>query len=78
MKKNRQIIDDHTTIVNMNVEGMPGYIPPNRAKVETYFTKSEMRSIMFGALKAGLLISAVFSLGLILFVLFCLKLWFKL
>ena len=83
MTRNKQTPewDDGRTIANMNVEGMPWYapddgIPKPESTRGDQLTKKQMRMYTMGALKAGLLIAGVFSLGLILFVLFCLHVWF--
>jgi hypothetical protein len=39
-------------------------------------TKEEEREIIKGALKASLLIAGVFILAMLLFILFCLYIWF--
>lgn len=77
--------DDGRTIVNMNVEGMPWYTPenptiPEAPKNRQYtdgLTKKQARMYTAGALKAGLLVASVMSLGIILFVSFCCFVWFK-
>lgn len=77
-KKNIQ--DDGRVVVNMNVDGMPWYNPkklPVKSDGQDTLTRSQIRSFIWGALKAGLLISVGFSIAFILFILFCLKVWFK-
>ena len=78
--------DDGRTIVSMNVEGMPWYTPeapgrPDRdarggAKSDP-MTRAEGRVFVWGALKAALLVAGVMCAGLVLFVLFCLHVWFR-
>lgn len=81
MKNNKKNIqDDGRVIVNMNVDGMPWYNPkklPLQSDGHDTLTKSQIRSFIWGALKAGLLISVGFSIAFILFILFCLKVWFR-
>jgi len=78
--------DDGRTIVNMNVEGMPWYSPGGRlskeerkqkAQREAPLTKQESRYYTWGALKAALLVTGVMCAGIVLFVLFCVYVWFR-
>lgn len=73
--------DDGKTIVNMNVEGMPWYRPPQENVPEggdrIELNSEEGRAAMWGALKAALLVAAVFAVGFLLFLLFCDKIWLK-
>ena len=71
--------DDGRVIANMRVEGMPGYAgttgaPETQAPQEP-LSKRETRLLVTAALKWALLISAGFALILILFILFCVKVW---
>ena len=78
--------DDGRTIVNMNVEGMPGYRREldasfgghTQAKAARHEMPSarETRMIIFASMKWAFLFSAGFSLVLVLFILFCVKVWF--
>ena len=97
--------DDGRTIVNMNVEGMPGYGPRRglfsrrkenpRPRIDENgmeipdgqdtvvaepepepLSKKEMRSAIFSATLAGLVVALVMSAGIILFTLFCTNIWF--
>ena len=71
--------EDDLVIANMNVEGMPWYKPEDQQKVNTIpnYTKREWIYIYQGALKAALLVASIASAILILFVLFCVKVWFR-
>ena len=78
--------DDGRTIVNMNVEGMPWYSPGGRlsrderkqkAKEGETLTKEESRYYTWGAVKAALLVTGVMCGGIVLFILFCLYVWFR-
>lgn len=75
--------DDGRTIVNMNVEGMPWYQKPSpdaqtgeedasgtRSEHPYQMTKEESRMYMWGALKAALLVAAIFAVVFFLFILF--------
>ena len=76
--------DDGHTIANMNVEGMPWYrperpdLPPAGSKGPTDgLTPRQARMYTLSALKAGLLVALVFILGMVLFVAFCVYVWFR-
>jgi len=80
--------DDGRVIANMNVDGMPWYqrsqhqirrnSAPQGESGSDYsdLTREETREIVKGAMKAGLLIAGVFILAMLLFILFCLYVWF--
>ena len=75
--------DDGRVIANMNIDGMPWYSGNDRrgkgmseSDAES-LTKSETKAIVGGAIKAGLLVAGVFILGALIFILFCLFVWFK-
>jgi len=76
--------DDGRVIANMNVDGMPWYQRTQRfdkgkreqASDFSDLTKEETREIVKGAMKASLLIAGVFILAMLVFILFCLYIWF--
>ncbi|MBO7739253.1 MAG: hypothetical protein J6S18_02690 [Oscillospiraceae bacterium] len=77
--------DDGRVIANMNVDGMPWYqrserklfgAHSNRGSDFSDLTKEDTREIIKGALKASLLIAGIFILAMLLFILFCLYIWF--
>ncbi len=73
--------EENRVIVNMNVEGMPGY-RPERPETQTsssgeLMSKKETRQFMLTATLTGLLVAGIFSAVLILFTLFCTQIWFK-
>lgn len=77
--------DDGRTIANMNVEGMPWYTP-ERPGVPTYteekqfkdgLDKKQLRMYTASALKAGLLVTLAMCAGIVLFVAFCVYIWFR-
>lgn len=88
MAKHKKVHDDDDgrVIANMNVDGMPWYQRGDRpgwwgqkresASDFSDLTKEESREIIKGALKASLLIAGVFILAMLLFILFCLYVWF--
>ena len=76
--------DDGHVIADMNVDGMPWYAPEKENSVPEWLgmphetlDKRQTRFALWGALKASLLVCAVFSAFLILFNLFCLHVWFR-
>ena len=73
--------DDGRVIANMRVEGMPGYAGETGAREAQASqeppNKREIRLLIAVALKWALLISAGFALILILFLLFCVKVWLR-
>ena len=80
--------DDGRVIANMNVDGMPWHIRdgmmrrqqeqsnPNRLDFSD-LTEDETREIVKGTMKAALLIGSIFMLGIGLFLLFCVFVWFR-
>lgn len=74
--------DDGHTVADMDVEGMPWHraqpapLFPRREGAEQ-LTDRQTRQYAFGALKAGLLVILVYCACIILFVLFCLFVWFR-
>ena len=76
--------DDGRVIANMNVDGMPWYPRGQRfdkgrreqASDFSDLTREESREIIKGAMKASLLIAGVFILAMLIFILFCLYIWF--
>ena len=76
-------LDDNRTIADMNVEGMPWYVRGDdlpRAEGDEEpepLTKEQMRMYRWAALKAGLLVAAVFGGVFALFLAFCDFIWFR-
>ena len=78
--------DDGRTIVNMNVEGMPGYrreldgrqavLAPETARPKELLSRRETRMVMLASMKWAFLYSMGFTAILVLFILFCVKVWF--
>ena len=83
--------DDGETVVPMNVEGMPWYVPANRRKRPGSpeseaepsaspfegMTKQEYRAYKWAAVRAGLVIALVFGAAFALFIAFCDFIWFQ-
>lgn len=83
-KKRTHEDDDGRVIASMNVDGMPWYqrgprqaSPMNPSSNFDDLTKDETREIIKGALKASLLIAGIFILAMLLFILFCIFVWFR-
>ena len=75
--------DDGHTIADMNIEGMPWYRPERPGfssgapSSGEGLTPRQMRTYTWGALKAAMLVTLVMCLGIILFVVFCVLIWFR-
>ena len=76
--------DDGRVIASMDVEGMPWHGKRSRASAAApranhgdQLTASETRRAMWNAVLAGLAVAGVFSLTMVLFVLFCIYVWFR-
>ena len=80
-RKKQYADDDGRVIASMNVEGMPWYVDKRvKSPGEQDFSdlsKEESRALVFGAMKAGLLIGGIFLLAAFVFILFCLYVWFR-
>lgn len=79
MKRAKDFDDDGHVIAPMNVEGMPWHsaaqvqVPQSTPQLE----KRQFRYALWGAMGAALTVAGVLSAGIILFVLFSLKVWLK-
>lgn len=74
-----EIREEDIVIADMNVEGMPWYKEDaaDRPKASgEQLQKGEMKYAVWGAVKAALLIAAIFSAAMIAFTLFCIYVWF--
>ncbi len=80
--------DDGRTIADMNVEGMPWYLPgeekgpavkerENSAFSAPSMTDEELKSYRWAAVKAGLFVALVFGGAFALFLAFCDFVWFR-
>ena len=83
-KKKHYDYDDGRVIASMNVEGMPWYVEDHKRKQERQknndlsdLSKEETRAIIWGTVKAGLLIASVFLIAAAIFILFCIHIWFR-
>ena len=79
MKKKQDYLDDGHVITPMNVEGMPWYSQGGVQSIQStgQLDRRQFRSAMWGALGAALTVVGVLSAAIILFVLFCTKVWLK-
>lgn len=69
--------DDGRTVVNMNVEGMPWYQEGAEKRVASDLTWKELWAVYRAAMKAMMTVTLLFCGALVLFVLFCVKVWFR-
>ena len=82
-KKKTYDDDDGRVVAKMNVDGMPWYMPAENQQPKTEnndlsdLSKGETWEIVKGTVKAGLLIGGVFFVAFLLFVLFCVFVWFR-
>ena len=82
-KRERDPLDDGRTIVSMNIDGMPGYRPalpvgkqePTRAQER--LSPREERMVLLAGMKWAFLFSLAIVAVLVLFVLFCTKVWLR-
>lgn len=88
MKKDKvKFEDDGRTIANMNVEGMPWYKAPslnrnadtaqNGNQPAEELTPEGKRAMTGGILAASLLIGSIYAVVILLFILFCIYVWFR-
>ena len=87
-KKKEYDDDDGRVISPMNVDGMPWYTekkslfgdakkPKENQIDDVPLTKQETRAMMGGVFAAALLVAGIFALMGLLFILFCVYVWFK-
>ena len=80
-KRRKYDDDDGRVIANMNVDGMPWYVDAAKKKEassqELDLTKEESKAVLWGTVKAGLLIASVFVVAALIFILFCIHVWFR-
>lgn len=74
--------DDGRVVAKMNVDGMPWYMRNERQNSPEHndlsdLSKGETWEIIKGTVKAGLLIGSVFFTVFLLFILFCIFIWFR-
>ncbi len=81
-RKRKQYDDDDGRVISkMNVDGMPWYVETPKKKEqssqELELTKEESKAVLWGTIKAGLLIASVFVVAALIFILFCIYVWFR-
>jgi hypothetical protein len=88
-KKKEYDDDDGRVISPMNVDGMPWYTErkspfggkkkpkeEKRSIDDVSLTKQESRAMMGGVVAAALLVAGIFAIAGLLFILFCIYVWF--
>lgn len=77
--RQQEPVDDGRTIADMNVEGMPWYIPPEKKAVleqtVTFSGWREQLSVMFQVWKVSLIAGGIIFLGIILVIVLMLIFW---
>lgn len=74
--------DDGRVVAPMNVDGMPWYVekgPTTDSGSEgqpSQLSREEVRAYRNSALKAGLLVVSIYGIAALLFILFCVYVWF--
>ena len=78
-EKPREPVDDGRTIADMNVEGMPWYVPPEKKALMqepvTFSGWREQLSVMFQVWKVSLVAGGIIFLGIIIVILLLLFFW---
>ncbi len=82
MKKDQKSFeDDGRTIVPMDFDRHLNTVPQAAAQKNNRpgsdLSRSEMKEVLKGSLKASLLVAAVITAAIVLFVLFCTLVWFR-
>jgi len=82
-RKKEEFIDDGRTIADMSSLSNGGYYEEVKkdkmpeSKEQLYLDKEGKRALYFGVLKSSLLIGSVYAVAALLFILFCVLVWFK-
>lgn len=86
-KQKYEFVDDGRVIANMNIEGLPRSIVKRKAfdefgkaeekKEAVELTRKERWSIFLGVVSSHLVFALIVFGSLALFILFCIKVWFK-
>ncbi|HHU78141.1 MAG: hypothetical protein ACOX27_08400 [Caldicoprobacterales bacterium] len=86
-KRTTDFVDDGRVIANMNIDGMPRSLIRRTAfdefgkkkekKDTIQLTKEERRSIVLGTVASHLLFAIIVFGSFALFILFCIKVWFR-
>ena len=73
--------DDGRVVAKMNVDGMPWYVAGEKKNTPegdlSDLTRGETWEIIKGTTKAALLVASVFLAVFLLFILFCVFVWFR-
>ncbi|NMA95506.1 MAG: hypothetical protein GX974_05660 [Clostridiales bacterium] len=86
-KDAKGFVDDKRVIADMNIEGMPHSIfrgsranklnEPVEKSQDPKLTKDEQKSLFLGVLSSYILFGVAIFGSFALFILFCIKVWFK-
>ncbi|NLY18062.1 MAG: hypothetical protein GX045_03715 [Clostridiaceae bacterium] len=86
-REKQDFYDDGRIIADMSIDGMPGSIFRRKSSVQSWrkndktddikLTKEERRTIMQGVAASYIIFGVVFFGLFALFILFCIKIWFK-
>ncbi len=86
-KKKDDFIDDGRVIANMNIDGMPRsnirrtafdeFGKTKEKKEQIQLSKGERRRVLLGVITSYLFFIVMVFGGFALFILFCIKVWFK-
>lgn len=79
MAKKQEFQDDGRTVANMNVEGLPWYLEKKQKQEadRIQLTKEEGRAMLWGIVKASLLVAGVFLASFTIFILLCVFVFFR-
>ena len=74
--------DDGRSFADMNVEGMPWYVPKTEqdrgaSRPGTEMTPRERRAYIWAAVRSALLIGGAYAVVFAAFILFCIHIWFR-
>lgn len=84
--KKESFVDDGRVIADMSVDGMPGPLFPRKARrkqvreanqPQVKLTKKEYITTFLGMISSYVIFGLVVFGGFALFILFCIKVWFK-
>lgn len=82
MSRPNEAGDYGRVIAPMNVEGMPWYTPPQETSAPSGAPAEELRgenrrAFRNGVMKATLLVTGAYAAVFLVFILFCIFVWFK-
>ena len=80
MSRKDDFVDDGRTVADMSNVDLFGDMRLKRKDEQgeqVYLTKGEKAAMMWGVMKATLLVALAFALAGFLFILFCVNVWFR-